>query len=141
MTRWVIPLFRPYAVAAYAVAREQHGLPPLQYNTAHISGGMITMQTSPHPEPGELANMPTVGHLALFNQHLQKLGKSVEWNYIDEIDERVAPSTRGTKATPLWFVTVLVDGVFYGSGRGTSKKAARNEAAKAGLDQLGIHVW
>jgi len=47
---------------------------------------------------------------------------------------------KGTKATPVWYVKVLVDGEFYGRGRGSTKKAARNEAAKEGLIKLGIKV-
>ncbi|KAF4619567.1 hypothetical protein D9613_004896 [Agrocybe pediades] len=141
--RWVYPLFRPYAIAAYTIAREQHGLPPVQCALHTISPrrGSIVPQASPHPEPNELANMPVVGHLALFNQHLQKMGKSIEWNYTDEMDARVAPSTRGTKATPVWAVSVYVDGQFLGSGKGATKKVARNEAAKAALILLGIEVW
>jgi len=46
----------------------------------------------------------------------------------------------GTKVTPVWYVKVLVDGELYGKGRGGTKKAARNEAAKEGLEKLGIKV-
>jgi len=47
---------------------------------------------------------------------------------------------RGTKTTPVWFVRVLVDGEFYGMGKGNTKKAARNEAAKEGLEKMGVFV-
>jgi len=96
----------------------------------------------------------TIGHLALFNQHLQKANQSVEWVYSDGVgygrvgaaadgaggtDLEVA--VRGTKTTPVWFVRVLVDGEFYGMGKGNTKKAARNEAAKEGLEKMGVFVW
>lgn len=83
--------------------------------------------------------MTTIGHLSLFNQYLQKLDRSVEWVYSDvpeegvEIDE-VAKNV--SKTTPVWYVKVLVDGEFYGTGRGNTKRAARNEAAKIGLERL-----
>ena len=40
----------------------------------------------------------------------------------------------------MWYVKVMVDGEFYGRGRGNTKKAARNEAAKEGLEKMGIVV-
>lgn len=99
----------------------------------------------------------TIGHLALFNQHLQKTNRLVEWIYSDDGEAfggsacaaaagmGVGPNPgmlmRGTKTTPVWHVKVIVDGVFYGKGRGNTKKAARNEAAKEGLEKMGIFVW
>jgi len=47
---------------------------------------------------------------------------------------------KGTQTTPVWYVKVMVDGEFYGRGRGNTKKAARNEAAKEGLEKMGIVV-
>lgn len=47
---------------------------------------------------------------------------------------------KGTHSTPVWYVKVFVDGEFYGRGRGNTKKAARNEAAKEGLLKFGIDV-
>jgi len=40
----------------------------------------------------------------------------------------------------VWVVEVLVDGKCLGKGKGGTKKGARNEAAKEGLESLGIHV-
>lgn len=48
---------------------------------------------------------------------------------------------KGTKDTPVWYAKVLVDGELFGKGRANTKKAARNEAAKEGLEKLGIKVW
>lgn len=76
----------------------------------------------------------TIGHLALFNQHLQKSNQAVEWIYSD------GGEGEGTKTTPVWVVKVLVDGECFGTGKGGTKKAARNEAAKEGLKALGIFV-
>ncbi|KAF6761927.1 ribonuclease III domain-containing protein [Ephemerocybe angulata] len=47
---------------------------------------------------------------------------------------------KGTHTTPVWYVKVFVDGEFYGRGRGNTKKAARNEAAREGLLKLGVEV-
>lgn len=96
----------------------------------------------------------------MFNQLLRKENRRVEWIYDDtnvgkglkgDNDASAAYrdmslpaaeiATTGTKTTPVWYVKVLVDGNVYGKGRGSTKKAARNEAAKGGLEKLGIKVW
>lgn len=135
---WLACLFRPYSALAYSIVRAQHGLPPLP-----------TPSASPHSPPAKplWINSPpslvlsakhaslstTVGHLALFNQHLQKANRAVEWVYSDGDGE-------GTKTTPVWAVEVLVDGECLGKGKGGTKRAARNEAAKGGLEKLGVIV-
>ncbi|KAF8165741.1 ribonuclease III domain-containing protein, partial [Crassisporium funariophilum] len=156
---WIDPLFIPYACAAYHIARQQHGLPPMP-PSFHLGPTMRSMSgapttipavAAPHPEPSELLNMPTIGHLALFNQHLQKTSRQVEWIYSDGgeplgngyADVGLPPGDviKGTKTTPVWYVKVMVDGIYHGRGRGNTKKAARNEAAKEGLEKMGIRVW
>ena len=74
-----------------------------------------------------------VGHLSLFNQYMQQQCKSIEWVYADSAGE-------GTKTTPIWVVRAMVEDECLGRGRGSTKKAARNEAAKEGLVRLGIYV-
>jgi ribonuclease-3 len=99
----------------------------------------------------------TAGHLALFNQRVQK--KQVEWIYAFGVasppDSTTAnpamspgseaqptlPTRRAKSSTPVWMVRVLIDGEFYGKGKGGTKRGARNEAAKEGLAKLGIVVW
>jgi hypothetical protein len=96
----------------------------------------------------------TAGHLALFNQRVQN--RRVEWIYALGVasppDSAAANSETGStqptilakrvkSLTPVWMVHVLVDGEFYGKGKGGTKKTARNEAAKEGLAKLGIVVW
>jgi ribonuclease-3 len=65
---------------------------------------------------------------------VQKANQAVEWVYSDGGDGQ------STKTTPVWVVKVLVDGKCLGKGKGGTKKAARNEAAKEGLESLGVHV-
>ncbi|KAF8897912.1 ribonuclease III domain-containing protein, partial [Infundibulicybe gibba] len=138
---WLDLLFRPYARAAYIVVRKQHGLPALPTPSAS--------PRSPPSTPLDKDEIPstTIGHLALFNQHLQKADRAVEWIYSDRAPLHGTWGTgtdaiaRGTMTTPMWYVKVMVDGEFFGQGRGGTKKAARNEAAKEGLKKLGIHVW
>ncbi|KAJ7129179.1 ribonuclease III domain-containing protein [Mycena epipterygia] len=139
---WLNPLFRPYAEAAYNIVRAQHGLAPVPADSAEC-------RAAPTPSP-PLGTEASGGHLALFNQHLQKSDQRVEWSYSDQhpfgMDamEVVPPDAfalRGTKATPVWSVQVLVDGEVFGRGRGNTKKAARNEAAKQGLARMGVAVW
>ncbi|KAJ7432316.1 ribonuclease III domain-containing protein [Mycena galericulata] len=144
---WLNALFRPYAKAAYNVVRMQHGLPPV--SPAASVAAPNTVPSSPPASPGLGSDTTTVGHLALFNQHLQKGAQRVEWVYSDQHPFGVnsAPAAAGdvfgpgNKTTPVWAVQVFVDGEVFGRGRGNTKKAARNEAAKQGLARLGVVVW
>jgi hypothetical protein len=102
---------------------------------------------SPSGVPISIAGAYTSGHLALFNQRLQKGNQLVEWVYSDQhpfgddadaeapADDRFA---HGNKSTPVWAVQVLVDGQVWGMGKGNTKKAARSEAAKQGLVRMGV---
>ncbi|KAJ7083002.1 ribonuclease III domain-containing protein [Mycena epipterygia] len=139
---WLKPLFRPYAKEAYNIVRAQHGLVPVSADGAEC-------RVAPTPSL-PLKTEATGEHLALFNQHLQKSDQRVEWSYSDQHPFGMdttggAPpdafAFRGTKATPVWSVQALVDGEVFGRGRGNTKKAARNEAAKQGLARMGVAVW
>ncbi|KAJ6560352.1 ribonuclease III domain-containing protein [Mycena capillaripes] len=144
--KWLDPLFRPYAKAAYAIVRAQHGLPP-------CADPATPQATPPSPSPSSAHSSDTnIGHLALFNQRLQKGDQRVEWVYSDQhpfgdgakANGAVADDDRfahGNKSTPVWSVRVLVDGEVLGRGRGNTKKAARNEAAKQGLVRMGVAIW
>ncbi|KAJ7223989.1 ribonuclease III domain-containing protein [Mycena rebaudengoi] len=141
---WLDALFRPYATAAYCVVRAQHGLPPVSVPAAG------TCLPAPTPSPTLSAEASTTGHLALFNQRLQQENKHVEWLYSDQhpfgMDSSAPPASggeafqHGSKATPIWSVQVVVDGEVFGRGKGNTKKAARNEAAKQGLARMGLNV-
>jgi ribonuclease III len=139
VSAWLKPLFRPYATAAYQVVRVQHGLPALPTPTPSPPPSAHILVRSHYPLEGPADFIPitsTIGHLALFNQYLQKDQRTVEWVYSG------GPSGgKGAKTTPVWAVRVLVDGEPFGHGSGNTKKAARNEAAKEGLDKMGIVVW
>ncbi|KAG6840645.1 hypothetical protein C0991_005368 [Blastosporella zonata] len=135
---WLEPLFSPYATAAYQMVRLQHGLPLLPTPSS-------SPPASPRSPADELALTTTIGHLALFNQRLQKSDRTVEWIYSDAAEEgnenTDEAAARASKTTPVWYVRVHVDGELYGKGRGNTKKAARNEAAKVGLQRMGTFVW
>ncbi|KAJ7462111.1 ribonuclease III domain-containing protein [Mycena latifolia] len=145
---WLDALFRPYAQAAYNVVRAQHGLPPVAAcSRASPAPSSLSSGSSADSNHGGAPDSPA-GHLALFNQHLQKGAQRVEWVYSDQAPfgapDASAPAPaawRGSKTTPVWSVQVLVDGTVLGRGRGNTKKAARNEAAKEGLASLGVTVW
>lgn len=127
-------LFTPYVKAAYQLVRTHHGLPALPTPTSSPRRGSPTG----HPDMiNSLVPMTTIGHLALFNQHLQKSDRQVEWIYSE--GDGAGASAKTT--TPVWCVKVIVNGEFFGDGRGNTKKAARNEAAKVGLEKMGIIVW
>ncbi|KAJ6515382.1 ribonuclease III domain-containing protein [Mycena sanguinolenta] len=159
---WLNPLFRPYAAVAYAAVRAEHGLPPVRTDPLPSSSNR-SMNGPVSPSPSSHSSVDsngatTTGHLALFNQCLQKRDARVEWKYSDhqpfgpiyganEIEAATEFSgisnedpfaQGGTKSTPVWSVQVLVDGEVYGCGRGNTKKAARNGAAKQGLVRMGV---
>ena len=136
VTAWLEPLFHPYILEAYRIVRVEHGLPAVptppspspsrSASPSHSSGGS-GRDRSPAARHRLRAS---IGHLSLFNQHLQQQCKSIEWVYSDSAGE-------GTKTTPIWVVRAMVEGECLGRGRGSTKKAARNEAAKEGLVKLG----
>ncbi|KAJ3755256.1 ribonuclease III [Lentinula raphanica] len=152
---WLKELFRPYAMSAYRIIRTQHGLPPESPPPSPIprppSDDEPYLVRSPFGYVNRDMTMTTVGHLALFNQHIQKSNQPVEWIYSSSSPD-VDPSAqgdiqllssemmRGMKATTIWSVKVMVNGKCLGQGKGGTKKLARNEAAKLGLENLGIHV-
>ena len=122
---WMRGLFRPYLSEAYRVVRVEHGLSPDPEPMPPRS------QDRSPGAPSRLS--PSIGHLSLFNQYLQQKNLVVEWVYADSAGE-------GTKTTPIWIVRAMVDEQCFGRGRGNTKKAAKNEAAKEGLVKLGIEV-
>ncbi|KAI0776193.1 ribonuclease III [Trametes elegans] len=143
---WLHPLLRPFLTMAYRTVRVQHGLapdPPYLHSpppSYHIHAGGTAANGTALAAPAQTWSTPppprmpaSIGHLSLFNQHLQQQSRSIEWVYSDSAGE-------GTKTTPIWVVRAMVDGECLGSGRGSTKKAARNEAAKEGLVKLGIPV-
>lgn len=132
MKQWLYALFRPYVVEAYRITRVQHGLSPDPPAPAPPSPTSSSSSEPPaFPPAAPTRSVPSVGHLSLFNQHLQQHGKAVEWSYADSAGE-------GSKTTPIWVVRAIVGGECLGRGRGSTKKAAKNEAAKEGLRNLGV---
>lgn len=123
---WLQPLFRPYIVEAYRVVRIEHGLSPDPDPPSPRPRG-----DAPPAPPTRLAR--SIGHLSLFNQYLQQKAMVVEWVYTDSAGE-------GTRTTPVWIVRAMVDDTCLGRGRGNTKKAAKNEAAKEGLQKMGVYV-
>ncbi|KAH7887466.1 ribonuclease III [Phlebopus sp. FC_14] len=115
-------------------------VPTSESDASTDSTGPTSKTTAPTSRRAPVQSRPpatgtptTTGHLALFNQQVQKSQCEVEWVYTDGVGE-------GTRTTPIWVVRVEVDGVVFGSGKGGTKKAARNEAAKEGLVRMGIVV-
>jgi len=155
---WLNPLFRPYAKVAYDEVRKEHGLLPVLTDTPTHNGtaavGGVPSSLSPSSHSSGMGDgSSNVGHLALFNQRLQKGDSRVEWVYSDQHPFGAGPDelqvaapgdnfamTQGNKSTPVWSAQVLVDGEVFGRGRGNTKKAARNEAAKQGLVRMGVAV-
>ncbi|KZV69890.1 ribonuclease III [Peniophora sp. CONT] len=125
---WLRVLFTPYVRAAYRQVRAQHGLPPSL--SVSSSGSSQTSSSGPYTPPPSPPHGTMIGHLGLFNQRIQQANRSVEWVFVDSLGE-------GTKSTPVWVARAIVGGEEWGSGRGNTKKTAKNEAAKVGLRRLG----
>jgi len=140
---WLRPLLLPYVLESYRIIRAEYGLPPPENNAptktatpsaqlsanTHAGTSKSAWASPPHAQH----SATSAGYLALFNQCLHQGSKELEWVYADSAGE-------GTKTTPVWVVRAMVDGKCVGRGRGNTKKAARNEAAKEGLATLGVHV-
>ncbi|THV08185.1 ribonuclease III [Dendrothele bispora CBS 962.96] len=190
---WLRELFRPLCHQAYEKVKEYHGLSSTSSPSISPSEEQIdTLVRSPlsparlprgfPTDPTQAVTAETSGHLALFNQSIQKEGRTVEWTFpplgpdgnpsgSDDGSSSSGSNTSGSispttsldsassssqlglsvtlrrevilharKTTPMWFAKVTVDGEFFGSGKGVTKKAAKNEAAKMGLEKLGIQV-
>ncbi|ETW84122.1 hypothetical protein HETIRDRAFT_239865, partial [Heterobasidion irregulare TC 32-1] len=138
---WLRALLRPYVHEAYRIVRSQHGLPPASATSGAPAGpppaprrlSNPALPVSPPPSPSPSLTSATIGHLGLFNQRLQQDNRTIEWSFSDSKDQ-------GTKATPVWVARALVDRECWGTGRGNTKKAAKNEAAKQGLSKIGYTV-
>ena len=130
---WLDKLFTPYVKEAYRIVREQHGLPPLGVsNELQAVTGTGPKPPTPPPETPRMGMATTtLGHLGLFNQRLQQQSLSIEWVFDDTV-------TESNRATPVWAAKALVNGDCWGHGRGNTKKAAKNEAAKQGLRYMGF---
>lgn len=102
-----------------------------------------------------------MGYLALFNQHLAKQKKAIEWVFHAHTGDDTVPSSgesalhwalqtdatgllsdgEGSKTTPMWTVSAMTcEGDCLGRGKGRTKKSAKNEAAKMGLQKMGVEV-
>ena len=66
--------------------------------------------------------------LSQFNACLQPYRKRVEWIFETIIENNL----------PLWTVKLFVDDDCWGYGRGSTKSAAKNEAAKQGHKRIGV---
>ena len=126
--KWLKLLFKPYVTKAYIHVRTQH-------KGSRNSNGQTSTPAhhDSHHHPRASGTPTTMNHLALFNQQLQNMRRDVEWVYSNRVAEE-------TITTPVWAVRVKVDGEVFGRGRGDTKKAAQNEAAKEGLIRMGIVV-
>ena len=135
---WLYPLFHPYIEQAYRCIRVQHGLSAEPEPIPELASAPVSSATLPDPNttwsnPPPARQTPSIGHLSLFNQYMQQQGKSTEWVYTDSAGE-------GTKTTPIWVVRAMVGPDCLGHGRGSTKKAAKNEAAKVALRKMGVYV-
>jgi len=126
---WLNDLLMSYVHEAYRVVRKEHGLP----------ADPVAVVDKPPPPPLPVVSSPAPwkgssrqsnqGHLALFNQRLQQRQMFIEWVFSSEGGER-------SKSTPMWCVRAMQGGECIASGRGSTKKSAKHEAAREGLLRL-----
>lgn len=142
---WLQPLLRPYIVEAHKVIRKQHGLGPEA--TPPPSKAPLTDEAVTAPAPSKPADVAPMGHLALFNQHMTQKKAPIEWVFETHtgapgVTDALLAEGEGSYATPVWVVRAIMgEKGAIGAGKGRTKKAAMNEAAKAALATLGVQVW
>uniref|UniRef100_A0A0W0FX36 Uncharacterized protein n=1 Tax=Moniliophthora roreri TaxID=221103 RepID=A0A0W0FX36_MONRR len=139
---------------------------PSQSNSSSLSWPSSSPTSPPHidsdsndPAPATAAmnTQGLAGHLVLFNKWVAKLNKQVEWVPLPIEDAqypvKVMPTASASppsevwkltnltpmKSIPVWRIKVVVDGETYGEGKGMTKKAAKNEAAKMALAKLVVY--
>ena len=83
MEAWLKPLFRPYIVCAYEQVRQHHTVT----RPFHTRAGSSMDSTDLPMSVEDARGSPTAGHLALFNQHLSRNNREVEWIYFDGSSE------------------------------------------------------
>ncbi|TFK55402.1 ribonuclease III [Heliocybe sulcata] len=138
---WLNPLLRPYVQEAYDVVKEEHStippeeLPSTPESEDQNSNSQTELVSSDNPSEARpprtrVISPPTVGHLSLFNQHINRQDKVVEWVY----------NYLGTRTAPMWAAHVTLNGESLGIGTGRTKKLAKDAAARIGLDKMGVHV-
>jgi ribonuclease-3 len=114
----------------------------------------LSSPTMPSP-PGDVSTHDTpLGYLQLFNQYAAQQKKAVEWTFDKSTGSSLAPGGNrakpvsvdiledgeGSEATPVWVVRALVGPRCIGRGKGRTKKAAKNEAAREALKALGVVI-
>jgi len=114
---WLDQLFTPYVHEAYRSVREQHGL------HAGFNNGPDAARAAHTPPKPQVST----SYLGQFNMCLQQYNRRVEWKFDDTVIEN---------NVPLWTVKLVVDDDHWGYGRGSTKKAAQNEAAEQGLKRM-----
>ncbi|KAJ7499915.1 hypothetical protein FB451DRAFT_47485 [Mycena latifolia] len=76
-----------------------------------------------------------INPLAIFNQRTQKFNQSVGWLYSADHISKDGAAAQG-EPLYVWSATVLLDGVEFGRGTGSTKKAGRRAAAEQALARM-----
>jgi len=126
---WLDQLFTPYVHDAYHIVRDAYHIVHDAYHIVREQHGQFDGFNN-RPGAARAAHTPT-DYLGQLNKCLSQSNRRVEWKFDDTIIEN---------NLPLWSVKLVVDGDHWGYGCGSTKKAARNEAAKQGLTCMGSEV-
>lgn len=95
----------------------------------------------------ESSDSAPIGYLALFNQYISQKNISVEWVFEthtgrSNVTDALLAEGEGSEATPVWVVrAVMGERGAVGAGKGRTKKAAKNDAAKEALAVLGVQMY
>ncbi|KAJ6506291.1 hypothetical protein C8R47DRAFT_967163 [Mycena vitilis] len=136
---WLRAVFLPHSIKVYDLLRDLHG---------SSKQGSPAVNTTPSPPSLPSSTLPgsPASPLALLNECVQKGNRRVDWAFVNHEagssgGALQSPSRENSKTkTAVWVAEVLVDGEVFGRGEGNTKKAARSEAAKQALPQLGVSV-
>ncbi|KAJ7663491.1 ribonuclease III domain-containing protein [Mycena rosella] len=115
---WLETLFQPHIIEAYITLQPEKNVDP---------------KGTGSPLPSSSAKnsaVDTCNYTELLYNHLQNSEKHVEWAYENE-------HPVGSPVL-IWSASVLVDKQVLGYGKGRTKTAARDDAAKQGLSRMGF---
>jgi ribonuclease-3 len=104
--------------ASLAALYLQHGFEPIRDAVVSAFDGRITYALTSH-----------VDHKTELQEELARQGRQVSYNVLD---------VQGPPHDRIFTCAAVIDGEEVGVGRGRSKKAAEQDAAREALDRLGV---
>lgn len=139
MKKWITSLLMPYIKEAYSKIRAEHVLartnsPGQAFPSPPSSPTLSDRDTSRSSSTSDEVEVGAVqpiqrGHVTLLTQYCTREKKSIEWRF-DKDEMNVV--------TPIWVAKALVNNIEIASGRGVTKKDAKESAAVKAVASLGL---